>query len=224
MVVEAKHFYNNPSVTVPDVVSQVHLYAEDAALSDEYKISKAWLIMFSEEYMSQKRVISEYKSKAMEEILDLLRQNARLTADDIAAMTKKSVDEVKAIIKKLEDDGVILGYAAIVNPEKDAAERDKVLAEIQIQVQPQREHGFDAIADRIYRFPQVRSLYLMSGGYDLKVVIEGDNLRDVAMFVSEKLSTLDGVRSTKTSFILKKYKENDIVYVVDENDSREMHA
>lgn len=160
----------------------------------------------------------------MEEILDLLRQNARLSAEDIAAMTKKTLDEVKAIIKKLEDDGVILKYAAIVNPEKDAVAKDKVLAEIQIQVQPQREHGFDAIADRIYRFPQVRSLYLMSGGYDLKVVIEGDNLREVAMFVSEKLSTLEGVRSTKTSFILKKYKENDIVYVVDENDSREMHA
>lgn len=160
----------------------------------------------------------------MEEILNLLRQNARLTADDIAAMTKKSVSEVQSIIKKLEDDGVILGYAAIINPEKDAAEKDKVLAEIQIQVQPQREHGFDAIADRIYRFPQVRSLYLMSGGYDLKVIIEGDNLRDVAMFVSEKLSTLDGVRSTKTSFILKKYKENDIVYVEDEMDRREMQA
>lgn len=160
----------------------------------------------------------------MEEILDLLRQNARLSAADIAAMTKKTEAEVAEIIKKLEDDGVILGYAAIVNPEKDAVARDKVLAEIQIQVQPQREHGFDAIADRIYRFPQVRSLYLMSGGYDLKVIIEGDNLRDVAMFVSEKLSTLEGVRSTKTSFILKKYKENDIVYVVDENDSREMHA
>lgn len=157
----------------------------------------------------------------MEEILDLLRQNARLSAADIAAMTKKTEAEVTEIIKKLEDDGVILGYAAIVNPEKDAVARDKVLAEIQIQVQPQREHGFDAIADRIYRFPQVRSLYLMSGGYDLKVVIEGDNLRDVAMFVSEKLSTLDGVRSTKTSFILKKYKENDIVYVEDERDRRE---
>ena len=146
----------------------------------------------------------------MEEILNLLRQNARLSAEDIAAMTKKTVAEVQSIIKKLEDDGVVLGYAAIVNPEKDAVAKDKVLAEIQIQVQPQREHGFDAIADRIYRFPQVRSLYLMSGGYDLKVIIEGDNLREVAMFVSEKLSTLDGVRSTKTSFILKKYKENAI--------------
>lgn len=160
----------------------------------------------------------------MEEILDLLRQNARLSVEDISSMTKKTPAEVAAIIKKLEDEGVILKYAAIVNPEKDAVARDKVLAEIQIQVQPQREHGFDAIADRIYRFPQVRSLYLMSGGYDLKVVIEGDNLREVAMFVSEKLSTLEGVRSTKTSFILKKYKENDIVYVEDENDSREMHA
>ena len=157
----------------------------------------------------------------MEEILDLLRQNARLSVEDIAAMTEKTVAEVQDIIKKLEDDGVILKYVAIVNPEKDKVAKDKVVAEIQIQVQPQREHGFDAIADRIYRFPQVKSLYLMSGGYDLKVLIEGDNLKDVALFVSEKLSTLDGVRSTKTNFVLKTYKENDIVYVEDERDRRE---
>ena len=157
----------------------------------------------------------------MDEILDLLRQNARLSVEDIAAMTKKTMDEVKQIIKKLEDDGVILKYAAIVNPEKDKVAKDKVVAEIQIQVQPQREHGFDAIADRIYRFPQVKSLYLMSGGYDLKVLIEGDNLKEVALFVSEKLSTLEGVRSTKTNFVLKTYKENDIVYVEDERDRRE---
>ena len=157
----------------------------------------------------------------MDDILDLLRQNARLSYEDIAAMTKKTTDEVKQIIKKLEDDGVILKYAAIVNPEKDKVAKDKVVAEIQIQVQPQREHGFDAIADRIYRFPQVKSLYLMSGGYDLKVLIEGDNLKDVALFVSEKLSTLEGVRSTKTNFVLKTYKENDIVYVEDERDRRE---
>ena len=157
----------------------------------------------------------------MNEILDLLRQNARLSAEDIAAMTKKTVAEVQEIIKKLEDDGVILKYAAIVNPEKDKVAKDKVVAEIQIQVQPQREHGFDALADRIYRFPQVKSLYLMSGGYDLKVLIEGANLKDVALFVSEKLSTLEGVRSTKTNFVLKTYKENDIVYVEDERDRRE---
>lgn len=157
----------------------------------------------------------------MEEILDLLRENARLSAEDIAAMTKKTVEEVKQIIAKLEADGIILKYAAIVNPERDAEKKQKVCAEIEIQVTPQREHGFDAIADRIYRFPQVKSLYLMSGGYDLKVIIEGDNLQEVAFFVSSKLATLDGVRSTKTHFILKTYKENDVLYVENERDRRE---
>ncbi len=160
----------------------------------------------------------------MEEILELLRQNARLSVSDIASMTKKTEAEVAQIIKKLEDDGVILKYAAIVNPEKSGETRDKVFAEIQIQVTPEREHGFDALADRIYRFPQVKSLYLMSGGYDFKVIVEGDSLQDVAFFVSSKLATLNGVRSTKTSFILKKYKENDIVYVEDERDRREAQA
>ncbi|MCR5699766.1 MAG: Lrp/AsnC family transcriptional regulator [Treponemataceae bacterium] len=157
----------------------------------------------------------------MEEILNLLKDNARLSVKEIAIMTKKTEEEVQRIMQKLEDDGIILKYAAIVNPEKDEANKDKVQAEIQIQVQPQREHGFDAIADRIYRFPQVKSLYLMSGGYDLKVVIEGSNLKEVALFVSEKLSTLEGVRSTKTTFILKTYKENDVLYVQDEKDRRE---
>lgn len=160
----------------------------------------------------------------MEEILELLKQNARLSVKDIAAMTKKSEEEVAAIIKKLEDDGVILKYAAIVNPEKSGESKDKVRAEIQLQVTPEREHGFDALADRIYRFPQVKSLFLMSGGYDFKVIIEGDSLQEVAFFVSSKLATLEGVRATKTCFILKKYKENDIVYVADERDRREAQA
>ena len=160
----------------------------------------------------------------MEEILDLLKQNPRLSVKDIAAMTKKTEAEVAAIIKKLEDDGVILKYAAIVNPEKTGESKDKVRAEIQLQVTPEREHGFDALADRIYRFPQVKSLFLMSGGYDFKVIIEGDSLQEVAFFVSSKLATLEGVRSTKTCFILKTYKENDIVYVEDERDRREAQA
>ena len=160
----------------------------------------------------------------MEAILDLLKQNARLSVKDIAAMTKKTEAEVAAIIKKLEDDGVILKYAAIVNPEKTGESKDKVRAEIQLQVTPEREHGFDALADRIYRFPQVKSLFLMSGGYDFKVIIEGDSLQEVAFFVSSKLATLEGVRSTKTCFILKTYKENDIVYVEDERDRREAQA
>lgn len=160
----------------------------------------------------------------MEEILNLLQNNARLALEDIAAMTKKTVEEVAAIIAKLENDGVILKYAAIVNPEKTGESKDKVRAEIQLQVTPEREHGFDALADRIYRFPQVKSLFLMSGGYDFKVIIEGDSLQEVAFFVSSKLATLEGVRSTKTCFILKTYKENDIVYVEDERDRREAQA
>lgn len=160
----------------------------------------------------------------MEEILELLRQNARLSVKDIASMTKKTETEVAAIIKKLENDGIILKYAAIVNPEKSGESKDKVRAEIQLQVTPEREHGFDALADRIYRFPQVKSLFLMSGGYDFKVIIEGDSLQEVAFFVSNKLATLEGVRSTKTCFILKTYKENDIVYVEDERDRREAQA
>lgn len=158
----------------------------------------------------------------MQEILDLLQNDARLTAEDIAAMTKKPVAEVKAIIAKLENDGVILKYAAIVNQEKvHAANNDLVCAIIEIQVTPEREHGFDALAERIYRFPQVKSLHLMSGGYDLQVVIEGHTLKEVAFFVSEKLATLNGVKSTKTHFVLKTYKENDIVYVDQKKDKRE---
>lgn len=157
----------------------------------------------------------------MEEILNLLQENARLSAADIAAMTKKSVAEVEAIIKKLEDDGYIIKYSAIVNPEKVQEESKSVRAVIEIQVQPEREHGFDAIAERIWRYPQVKSLYLMSGGYDLQVIIEGDSLQDVAFFVARKLSTLNGVRSTKTHLVLKAYKENDTVLVDEKKDSRE---
>ena len=156
-----------------------------------------------------------------EEILNLLRDNARISVEDISAMTKKSVEEVKSIIPQLENDGGIMKYAAIINPEKDSKAKEKVCAEIEIQVTPEREHGFDGIADRIYRFPQVKSLYLMSGGYDLKVIIEGETLQEVALFVARKLSTLQGVRSTKTHFILKTYKENDIVYIEENSDSRE---
>ena len=157
----------------------------------------------------------------MEEILNLLRADARISAEDIAVMTKKTPEQVRAIIQNFEKDGVILKYSAIVNPEKINGQGASVRAEIEIQVTPEREHGFDALAERIYRFPQVRALYLMSGGYDLKVVIEGESLQDVAFFVARKLSTIEGVRSTKTHFILKTYKENDVVYVSEKTDGRE---
>ncbi len=157
-----------------------------------------------------------------EQILNLLRDNARITIEDISAMTKKTVAEVAAAIAAMEQDGIIMKYATIINPEKDEEEKNKVRAEVDLQVQPEREHGFDGIADRIYRFPQVKSLYLMSAdGYDLKVILEGKSLQEVANFVARKLSTLDGVHGTRTHFILKTYKENDIVYVEDDRDNRE---
>lgn len=157
----------------------------------------------------------------MDEILNLLQNNARLSSEDIAAMTKKTPADVEKIIKQLEDDGVILKYSAIINPEKIAETKEKVRAQIEIQVTPEREHGFDALAERIYRFPQVKSLYLMSGGYDFQVIIEGDSLQEVAFFVAKKLSTLNGVKSTKTHFVLKTYKENDVLYVDEKKDRRE---
>ena len=168
-----------------------------------------------------KKALLLFSMKYDEEILNLLEQNARLSVEDIAAMTKKSPDEVKSIIKQMEDEGIILKYGAVINKEKLTGTDDKVRVQIQIQVSPEREHGFDKIADRIYRYPQVKSVYLMSGGYDFMVVIEGDSLKEVGLFVSEKLATLEGVRSTKTCFVLKTYKENDVIYVEDEKDRRE---
>ncbi len=142
----------------------------------------------------------------MNEIAELLQKDARLTAEDIASLLNKSVEDVQAKIRQMEDDGTIVKYCAVINEEKLQKQKDKVVAFIEIQVQPEREKGFDAIAERIYQFPQVASLYLMSGRYDLLAVVEGDNLKDVAFFVSDKLSTLDNVKSTMTHFLLKKYK------------------
>lgn len=157
----------------------------------------------------------------MDEILELLQSDARLTADEIAVMLKKNVKDVKKKITQMETDGIILKYAAVVNNEKIAKNKELVQAVIEIQVTPERERGFDGLAERIYKFPQVKSLFLMSGGYDLHVVIEGKTLKDVAFFVSEKLATLNGVKSTKTTFVLKKYKENDLVLVEGKEDRRQ---
>ena len=157
----------------------------------------------------------------MQEIIDLLQSDARLSAEDIAVMTRRPVEEVRAAIEKLEKDGVILKYTAVINEAKIEREKSEVQAVIEVQCAPERERGFDSLAERIYRFPQVKSLYLMSGGYDLQVVIEGASLQDVAYFVSAKLATLNGVKSTKTHFVLKTYKENGIVYADEKKDSRE---
>jgi DNA-binding Lrp family transcriptional regulator len=156
----------------------------------------------------------------MNEILDLLQNDARLTAEEIAAMLKKDAKTVRKQIKQLEDDGVIVKYGAVINPEKVPSKKETVRAIIELSVTPERETGFDALAERIYKFPQVEAVYLISGGYDLQVIIEGKTLKEVAFFVSEKLAPLNGVRGTKTHFVLKKYKENGAILSGKEKSAR----
>ena len=143
-------------------------------------------------------------NKLETETLALLKQDSRMSAEKIAKAVGASAAEIKDVIARLEDSGVILGYTTLVDD--GAIDRDRVEALIEVRVNPMYGRGFDAIAEDIYRFEQVKSLYLMSGGDDLAVVIEGKNLREVAAFVSEKLSVMDKVLSTATHFILKKYK------------------
>ena len=138
------------------------------------------------------------------EILRILEEDCRYTPAKIAVMLDRTEAEVIAAIEEMEQQGVIVKYTAIVNGERLADE--VVQALIEVKVSPQKSNGFDAIAEEIYRFDEVKSCYLMSGGYDLAVFIEGKTLREVARFVSERLSTLDDVLSTSTHFILKKYK------------------
>ena len=158
------------------------------------------------------------------DILAILQEDGRYTPAKIAVMLDKSEEEVASAIAALEARGVIVKYTAIVNDER--LSDDIVQARIEVKVSPQKTSGFDAIAEEIYRFDEVKSCYLMSGGYDLAVFIEGKNLREVARFVSERLSTLDEVQSTATHFILKKYKiEGTITDTEDDNRIRiSVHA
>ncbi len=140
----------------------------------------------------------------MDELLKILQANALETRENIARMLGVSAAEVSQRVAEYEKRGVIRGYQAILN--EDQLDLDKVTAVIEVKVTPQREGGFDTIAERIGRFPEVRSAYLMSGTYDLLLFVEGRTLREVAAFVSERLSPLEGVLSTSTHFMLKTYK------------------
>ncbi len=142
-------------------------------------------------------------------ILEILEEDDRTTPEEIATMLGVSANEVRAIIGQLEDNKTIVKYHALVNWEKTDA--DLVEALIEVQVTPEREFGFDTIAERIYRFPEVRSVFLMSGGYDLTVLVWGRSMKEVAYFVATKLSTLEHVQSTATHFILKKYKQEGVI-------------
>ena len=145
----------------------------------------------------------------MDELLKLLRDDASLTPAQIAGRLNLAEAEVETKIKELETNGVILGYRTVINEEKLAV--DIVRAVIEVKITPEREGGFDRLATRIARFDEVRSCYLMSGGYDLMVVVEGTDLKAVSAFVSEKLATIQGVISTVTHFMLKPYKEQGVL-------------
>ena len=153
-------------------------------------------------------------------ILSLLEQDSRLTPSKIAIMLGIEEGDVRAAIKELEDESIILGYKTLINWE--LAGRETTIANIELKLTPQRGGGFDTVAERIYKFPQVKSVTLMSGAYDLLVTVEGKSLKDVAMFVSERLAPMESVVSTATHFELKTYKKDGIIFTEKETDNREV--
>jgi DNA-binding Lrp family transcriptional regulator len=151
-------------------------------------------------------------------VLRLLENDAHLTPKTIATMLDADEQKITAIIEKLEKEKYILGYNTIINWERLGD--DGVMAMIDVKVTPEREVGFHNVADRICRFPEVRCVYLMSGTYDLSVVVAGDTMKDIAWFVSHKLSTLDQIQSTTTHFILKRYKQDNFIFEEPQQDKR----
>ncbi|HUR45688.1 MAG TPA: Lrp/AsnC family transcriptional regulator [Candidatus Saccharimonadales bacterium] len=154
----------------------------------------------------------------MDPLLKLLQENAALKPSQLGAMLNQPESEVAAKIKAYESEKVILGYRAIIDEERLGIEM--VRAVIEVRITPERGGGFDRLAERIAKYTEVNSCYLMSGGYDLLVVVEGKNLRDVATFVSEKLATIHGVVSTATHFMLKPYKIQGVLMKIEENEER----
>jgi DNA-binding Lrp family transcriptional regulator len=144
----------------------------------------------------------------MDDLISLLRRNARTSLEDLAKELNTTPAAVAERIDKLEADGLVLGYTAVVDPQR--AKTNVVTAAIEVSITPERGGGFDRLAQRISKFAEVQSCYLMSGGYDLLVIVEGPNLQEVATFISEKLATIKGVISTATRFRLKAYKENGV--------------
>jgi len=159
-----------------------------------------------------------YTEKQLE-LLALLTQNGPMDLDLLAQMLDWEASEVAASIETFKRDGVLLGYTAVIDWQKIHAHHG-VTAFIDVKVTPKRGRGFDEVAERIHRFPEVTSLYLMSGAYDLQVVLDGKSLQEVSQFVSEKLSTLDSVISTTTQFRLKTYKHDGVLFSQDDDDKR----
>lgn len=154
----------------------------------------------------------------MKTMLELLENDSTLTAEQLAVMIGGDVNEIKNLIRSYEKDGVIVGYKTLIDWDK--TDREMVSALIELKVEPQIDRGFDEIAERICNYPEVESVYLMSGGFDIAVMIEGKTLREVAFFVAEKLSTIEAVTATATHFVLRKYKDKNTIYRRKEVDER----
>jgi DNA-binding Lrp family transcriptional regulator len=157
---------------------------------------------------------------AMDEILEILEKDARVSPEEIARMTKKKTADVKKKIKQYEKDGVILKYKAVINRELVKVRNEEVRALIEVNLVPQKDLGFDKIAERIYSFPEVSNCFLVSGTYDLLLIVQGRDIHTVSRFVSEKLSPMENVRGVVTHFMLKKYKEDGVMLKQKEEDKR----
>lgn len=154
----------------------------------------------------------------MDKLLKLLEDNATLTPAELAVMLNKEEGDIRAMIRRHEENGVIVGYKTLVDWDK--TDREYVTAMIEVKMTPQRDRGFDRIAEKIYNYPEVQSVYLMSGGFDLCLLIEGRTMKEVAYFVAQKLAPIDAVISTATHFVLRKFKDKGVIYGAEEIDER----
>ena len=152
------------------------------------------------------------------EILEVLEKDSRTTVTDLAVMLGQAEDDIAAAISDMEREKIICGYHTLINWDRTCQER--VTALIEVKVTPQRDEGFDAIAAKIYNFKEVSSVYLMSGAFDLTVIVEGKTMKEVALFVGQRLAVIDAVLSTATHFVLKKYKDHGFIMDVDRKDER----
>ncbi len=160
--------------------------------------------------------------KKEEKIIDLLHKDCKLSLEQIATMLNMTITEVAETIEELEKDGTILGYGAIVDWDKVEGQ-DSVTAFIELRVSPQRQRGFNRLAERICQFPEVKSLYLMSGSYDFALTIRCNNIKDISMFITEHLAPMDSIISTSTHFVLRRYKNDGIISTqISNDDDREV--
>jgi len=155
------------------------------------------------------------------DILEILEENHQVSTKSIAEQLQLDEEEVKKHIKQLEQDGIIVSYPALIDWSKIEG-KEAIVAMVDVKVTPKRGVGFDEVAERIYRYPEVKSLYLISGTYDLSVSVEGKSMKDIALFISEKLSTIESVNSTTTHIMMKKYKNDGVIMEGDKDDDRRM--